>query len=257
MSESDTSSAAVARAESYFLVNSIVSNSLTFALGPRLLDAEESPDTEEEATKKRRQSEDGREAGPNGGVNHSDDVEQGPPQSTQQQNGRANHGQENEEDADVANEQTSLLPDRVLRGQDEIGQKSHDEGKILWKKLPLWTKSALDFCYAFLNAPLIGAVIGAVIGLVPPLHRAFFNDQQEGGIFNAWLTSSVKDIGSLFAALQIVVVGVKLSGSLRNMKRGEESGNVPWTPMILVLVVRFVIWPVCVNTPWKILASQH
>ena len=46
----DASSDAVDRAKSYFLVNAMVSNSLTFALGPRLLNGQEedSPDEEPE-----------------------------------------------------------------------------------------------------------------------------------------------------------------------------------------------------------------
>lgn len=93
------------------------------------------------------------------------------------------------------------------------------------------------------NALQIGAVIGTIIGMTPPLHRAFFNEPQKGGIFTAWLTESVSKIGALFAALQVVVVGVKLSSSLRKMRRGEEGGKLPWLPTTVVLFVRFVIWP--------------
>lgn len=45
MGKGDSSSDAVNRAKSYFLVSSMVGNSLTFAIGPKLLDDEESPDT--------------------------------------------------------------------------------------------------------------------------------------------------------------------------------------------------------------------
>lgn len=30
------------------------------------------------------------------------------------------------------------------------------------------------------------------------------------------------------------------------MKRGEQSGNIPWAPSIIVLLMRFVIWP-CIS----------
>jgi hypothetical protein len=76
------------------------------------------------------------------------------------------------------------------------------------------------------------------------VHKAFFGDSKNGGIFKAWPTDNVKNIGDLFATLQVVVVGVKLSSSLRKFKRGENSGNVPWTSAVLVLAMRFVIWPV-------------
>lgn len=227
MSDSDTESDALKRAQSYFLVCSMVGNSLTFALGPKLLDGEESPDEEEEEDKdKRKPQENGQEDGNADGS----DVEQG-------------NGQPPEEIV-LIDEETSLLPDSVVRRSNQAGHESYASGKHYWDRFPPWLRSVLDFHYAFLNAPLIGALIGALIGLTPPLHRAFFNPQQEGGIFNAWLTTSVKNIGELFAALQVVVVGVKLSSSLRKMKKGEESGNMPWKPTLFVLVVRFILWPV-------------
>jgi hypothetical protein len=65
----------------------------------------------------------------------------------------------------------------------------------------------------------------------------------EGGYFNAWLMNSIKNIGDLFASLQIIVVGVKLSQSLRNMKRGEESGPFSWKGFSFITAVRFFIWP--------------
>ena len=227
MSESDSQSDALNRAKSYFLVCSMVGNSLTFALGPRLLDGEESPDEEEEEDKKKSRG-NGQENGH--AENQGSDVEQG-------------NGQPPEDNASV-DEQTSLLPDSIVQKSNQVGYKSYTSGKHYWDQFPPWLRSLLDFLYAFLNAPLIGALIGAIIGLAPPLHRAFFSPQQEGGIFNAWLTTSVKNIGELFAALQIVVVGVKLSSSLRKMKRGEDSGSVPWKPTLFVLLIRFILWPV-------------
>lgn len=44
MGGNDTTSAGASRAKSYFLVPSMVGNSSTFAIGPRLLDDEEAPD---------------------------------------------------------------------------------------------------------------------------------------------------------------------------------------------------------------------
>jgi hypothetical protein len=87
-------------------------------------------------------------------------------------------------------------------------------------------QKSLGFVGSFLNAPVIGAIIGANIGLAPPLHRAFFNELSEGGIFKAWLTVSVKNVGDLFTALQLVAVGAKLSSCLLKMKKGEASGSV-------------------------------
>lgn len=242
MSDSDTTSEAITRAKSYFLVCSIVSNSLTFSVGPKLLGGEDAPDEDEEDKKH----------GINGGS--VEDAEQGRIQPTWLPNGSPDHtangngivngnGSADQHDGEEATEETSLLPDVVVRHADAAGQEVYKEGKKGWDKLPRWAQDFLEFMSAFLNAPLIGAVIGALVGLVPSLHRAFFSDQQDGGIFTAWLTSSMKNVGELFASLQVVVVGVKLSSSLRKMKKGEDSGTVPWRSTCLVLVIRFIIWP--------------
>lgn len=231
LSDTDTSSAALIRAKSYFLVNAIVGNSLTFALGPKLLDGEESPEQVEREDHKRA----------DGSTEQANlqDEEQGSTQShngTSESNGRA--------EGENPNEQTSLLPGSIARSVDEAQNTVYRKGKKQWNKLPASIRKLLDFGYSFLNAPLIGAIVGAILGLIPPLHKAFFGEPQQGGIFSAWLTDSVRKIGALFAALQVVVVGVKLSSSLRKMKRGEDSGNVPWIPTASVLFARFILWPV-------------
>ena len=222
-----------------------MSNSLTFALGPGLLDGEDTPDEEEEDDKKQ-DDQDANGSGEEG----ADDVEQGRFKpawlANGDDNGLANEdllGHATQDDGEEATEDTSLLPDTLVRHADAAGHGVYKEGKKGWDKLPHWTQDFLVFMYAFLNGPLIGALIGAVVGIVPQLHRAFFSDQANGGIFTAWLTSSLSNVGGLFASLQVVVVGVKLSGSLRKMKRGEDSGTVPWVPMFLVLGIRFVVWP--------------
>lgn len=194
-------------------------------MGPKLLDGEESP-------KKKGNEEQGKP--------YDDNPSNGTlfPQTTQDSNQQGNGQAEQDDEENVngdpadADEQTSLLPGPVVRGRLAAERYGYTLGKATWDKLPPWLRSFLDFSYTFLHAPLIGAVTGAVIGLVPPLHKAFFGDPENGGIFTAWLTDSVKQIGGLFAALQVVVVGVKLSSSMRKMKRGEDSGTVPWVPLV-------------------------
>ncbi|KAL6717891.1 hypothetical protein ACLMJK_003976 [Lecanora helva] len=220
-SESDTVSSALMRAKSYFLVNAMVGDALTFALGPKLLDGEDRPDREGDDQDK-----------------PADD-----PQDAEQGNGHIEHHDEENDRGDATDERTSLLPNSVVRTRLAAERYGYDRGKKQWEKLPSWLASFLNFSYAFLHAPLIGAATGAVIGLAPPLQNAFFGDPQKGGIFTAWLTDSIKQIGGLFAALQVVVVGVKLSSSMRKMKRGEDSGNVPWVPLVLVTIMRFAVWP--------------
>ncbi|KAL8935357.1 MAG: hypothetical protein Q9211_004738 [Gyalolechia sp. 1 TL-2023] len=224
ISESDTTADALNRAKSYFLVCAIVSNSLTFSLGPRLLDHEEASDPSHHDYRNQPQADNS-----STGTRSASDGSQA--------NGHANG---------EATENTSLLPNFAVRRGEEVVQNLHHRGQKTWDRLGPRTRSTLDLLYAFLNAPLVGAIIGATIGLTPPLHRAFFNESQQGGIFKAWLTSSIQNVGSIFAALQVVVVGVKLSACLRKMKRGEQSGNIPWLPSIIVLLMRFVVWP-CIS----------
>ncbi|KAF2864732.1 auxin efflux carrier [Massariosphaeria phaeospora] len=216
LQDGDNAADAIDRAESYFLINSMVSNSLTFALGPRLLrpndeDAPEHEDTEED------------DAQDDQGDGEGSDMERGPD--------------------GVIDEDTSLLPQRLVRHTNRTGRRAYNKGQRRWENLSPWAQETLDVLYQFANAPIIGAIIGAIIGLTPPLHRLFFNDSTEGGYLNAWLTTAIKNVGDLFASLQIIVVGVKLSQSLRKMKRGEDSGEVSKTSFALVTLVRFFIWP--------------
>lgn len=230
LSDADTTSNAFERANSYFLVCAAVASCITFALGPKLLDGEESPEDQGEDKQSPESDESMR--------HRTQDAEQGSMLDSSQLDDPAD-SDENVE----ANEQTSLLPDIVVRHGREAGRASYSVGKRQWDHLPLWAQSFLEFSYAFLNAPLIGALVGAIIGLVPPLHRAFFNELQNGGIFKGWLTDSLSNIRELFASLQVVVVGVKLSSSLRKMKRRESGGSVPWLPVVFVLTMRLVVWP--------------
>ncbi|KAK5115481.1 hypothetical protein LTR62_001140 [Meristemomyces frigidus] len=215
----DTAAAAIGRAESYFLVNAMVSNSLTFALGPRLLKPhdEEVPNGRNEGQAKV----ENRQADDQGSVD----------QSEQRQ----------------VDEESSLLPQPVIQHSYRLGDKIYDGTKPWWDDQPHWIRTTLDIMYSFVNAPLIGAAIGALIGLVPILHVLFFAETADGGYFNAWLTEPVKNAGGLFATLQVLVVGVKLSQSLRKMKQGEDSGRVPWSIVGFVSVVRFLVWPACLS----------
>jgi predicted permease len=211
--DGDSTSDAVSRAQSYFLINAMVSNSLTFALGPRLLKPgdEDAPDGDDEH-------------------NDGDDAD----------------GENRQADGEIIDEETSLLPHHHVIMFNRASKKGYQHGKERWANLPSWAQTTLDFIFQFANAPLIGAAVGAVIGLTPPLHKLFFSQFNDGGYLNAWLTTSIKNIGDLFASLQIIVVGVKLSKSLRLMKRGEESGPFSWTAFLFITFVRFIMWPLYV-----------
>ena len=218
MEKGETIDKAVNRAQSYFLVCAIVGNCMTFAVGPRLIDAEHAPDDHDDDDKK--------QVDQNGGHDEN------------QANGHAIPN------GDEPDEVTSLLPNVIRGAEDRAESAAYRRGKRRWDTFSPRTQTVLSFLYDFCNAPLIGAVIGAIIGLTPPLHRAFFNDSFEGGIFTAWLTSSMQNAGVLFVSLQVVVVGVSLASSLRKMKRGEAGGQLPWKAATFVLIIRFVVWPV-------------
>ncbi|OHE90923.1 membrane transporter [Colletotrichum orchidophilum] len=230
LSSIDDSSGVVTKAKSYFLVNAMIGNSLTFALGPKLLNGHE-----EEAPDKVK--------GADGDINESegeDDLES------------------QEQDAIEHNEQTSLLPDRTVTRITRTQYRVYGKGTKYWSSLSPTSRSILEFLYSFVNAPVIGALIGALLGLVPALHRLFFNEPEEGGYFSAWLTSSVKNVGELFAVLQVIVVGVKLSKAILQYKNGDDSkeSQVPVVPFLAVTFIRFVLWPVISIGVIYLLASR-
>jgi predicted permease len=92
---------------------------------------------------------------------------------------------------------------------------------------------------------LLGAVLGAVIGLTPPLHRAFFAKEYDGGVFTAWLTESWKNVGSLFVPLPLIVAGISLYTAHQESKQGDSSRTaIPLATTVFILIVRFVLWPI-------------
>ena len=246
-SDTDTVDAALMRAQSYFLVNAMIGDTLTFAMGPKLLDGEHAPEKKENEEDEDNEDQHGPLERPlfprEPGERNSNGV-------------ASSGGQDNHQENEEPDEQTSLLPSFVRSGELAAERYGYDKGKKAWERFPPWLRSFLHFSYAFLHAPLIGASTGAIIGLVSPFHKAFFGDPENGGIFTAWLTDSVKNIGDLFASLQVVVVGVKLSSSLRRMKRGEHSGTVPWIPVVFVTVMRFIVWPAVSIVVIYLLASR-
>jgi predicted permease len=196
----------------------MISNSLTFALGPRLLKPgdEDAPDE--------------------GELEGDDDA-----QEEQNGNGDMERGPDG-----LINEHTSLLPQRIVRPANRIEKQGYLKTRSWFNSLGPKMQQVVEVAWQFANAPLLGAVVGAIIGLTPALHRLFFNNSTEGGYFNAWLTAPIKNIGDLFASLQIIVVGVKLSQSMLRMKRGEDSGEVHKGSLALVSVLRFFVWPLYV-----------
>lgn len=206
---------AIERAKSYFLVYATVSSCLTFAVGPRLIDTEHAPDPPQD-----------------------DKIQAADQDDDDDENGEA-------EEEQFSTEYTSLLPPRTRQASIAVQRRAYGIHPKRWLKLHPRTRWILLFLYDFLNAPLFGAILGVIIGLTPALHVAFFNDTPDGGIFTAWLTASLNNVGALFVPLPVVVAGVSLYRSAqRSPDANATTLRTPWLTTIFVLVVRFVVWPI-------------
>jgi predicted permease len=233
----ETTKQAIDRAKAYLLVYSTISNCVTFAVGPRLIDSEHAPEDEEEDDKIGNGNDNGNQDDDNAVA--TPDVE--------------------------ANEETRLLDSHLpnsphpLRRSSFSFSRSNEVGKPKskpdhrrpwfvprqrWNHLSPRAKWWFLFILDFFNAPLLGAIIGAIVGLVPPFHRAFFNSSDDGGIFTAWLTSALRQIGGLFVSLPVVVAGITLFCSTKEARDNNESTmKLPLGTTLYILFVRFIAWP--------------
>lgn len=206
--KTDTMSDAIERAQSYFLVCAVVSKTIGYVVGPKML---------------------------HNGDGSDEDIASRDPE------GEAD-GPRAEEQTD---EETPLLPARALKARDKLGNRIHRWGRYISSFFPTGMKKELlaPFESPSADMTILCACVGAVIGLVPQLHKAFFNHYMEGGVMNAWLTSSIKNIGMLFTTLQIFIVGCKLGVSFERMQASRDSGRIPVTAIVTIFLVRLVIWP--------------
>jgi hypothetical protein len=94
----------------------------------------------------------------------------------------------------------------------------------------------------FADVTILCTILGAILGIVPSLHRVFFFRQKDGGIFNAWLTASIRNIGGLFTTLQIFMVGCKLGVTFERMVAEGNSGRIPVKAITTIFVVRLLVW---------------
>ncbi|KAJ3841937.1 auxin efflux carrier [Lentinula raphanica] len=193
---------AISRAESYFLINAAISNTLTFSLGPALLHVNASGEEDKEPIIEREHVE----------VLY---IETEPSES---------HEDDSEE------------TERV-----EVGE-SEQTSLIVKRRRPrrTWIHSILYFFHQFWNPTFVGACLGIFVGLIPPLHHHFFD---KDGVFFAWLTVSLRNVGNLFASTQVLVVGVKLHSTYVKMRQGQDSGSIPIASTVFVLLARFIIIP--------------
>ncbi|KEF61065.1 uncharacterized protein A1O9_02630 [Exophiala aquamarina CBS 119918] len=227
----ETTRAAVERAKSYFLVFATVSSCLTFAVGPRLIDSEHAAEETKDHV-----SEEG-----------DDFDDAGSPLDANEETGLLNQRASAVQFADPF-AQNSFFPSKRRKPTSRVQPVQNRRASMVprkhWTRLGPRAKWWLLFISDFFNAPLLGAAIGTVIGLIPSLHRAFFSSTQEGGIFTAWLTSSLKSIGGLFVPLPVVVAGVSLYTSWQEARKSSDNRTLPWMTVSFILAVRFIVWPV-------------
>ncbi|KAF2998264.1 hypothetical protein E8E13_006563 [Curvularia kusanoi] len=239
--DDETTHELVGRAKSYFLVFATVSSCLTFAVGPRLIDTEHAPDSDDDTT-----------------ISGEEEVVPGTLRA-QSSDTNLENGTGNEE----TSEQTRLLfPDTPFRERHKsvtnitffpskpkfttVKRRPRYIPSLHWSDLSARTQWWLLFFYDFLNAPLLGALLGVLIGMTPTLHRAFFSETYSGGIFTAWLTESWRNIGSLFVPLPLIVAGISLYTSYHDSKQAGGAATQSATPLattIFILIIRFIAWP--------------
>lgn len=251
--EGEKTEDAIERANSYFLVFSTISNCLTFAVGPRLIDTEHPPEDDSDSDA--------------GSSSQQDDDEE--PHASEETglldgNRLAVPVFPNPFGSHTSFFPSSRRPSTLTNGTG--GRKQHKRRafwvpRTKWVQLSPRTKWWLVFVSDFFNAPFVGALLGTVIGLTPPLHRAFFSDTQHGGIFTAWLTASLKQIGVLFVPLPVVIAGTSLYTAYTNTKEkggngSSETKGLPWMTVSYIMLVRFVVWPVAAIGFVYVLASK-
>ncbi|OJJ06085.1 hypothetical protein ASPVEDRAFT_139729 [Aspergillus versicolor CBS 583.65] len=215
--DGDSVAEAIARAQSYFLLCGVISKTIGYAVGPAML-----------------KGGDGNEDG-NGNGNGNDDR-------------GANH----------ADEEMPLLHGGQAQNQKYSGLDFFSARMKRWARdvvcdFPKRLKQSViaPFDTPMADVAIICTLVGAVLGLVPQLHKAFFNTYEEGGIFNAWLTSSIKNVGKLFTTLQIFIVGCELGVSFEKMDSGNggdgagstRSSNPGVKAILTIFLIRLVVWP--------------
>ncbi len=102
----------MSRAKSYFLVSSMVGNSLTFAIGPKLLDDEEAPD-KDKGQKEQQQEE----------HEHANGRREGDEEHAHPVNCSGRTAEQQEEHV---NETTTLLPDRLAHSGEHLEEAAFD-----------------------------------------------------------------------------------------------------------------------------------
>jgi predicted permease len=109
------------------------------------------------------------------------------------------------------------------------------------KSLPRKTWHAIRSIW---NPPLTGAILAIIIGLIPPIKRQFYHEE---GFFYGTVTTSLTNIGELFTALMLFILGA----NLQIKTQGETS--TPIGVLIYIYIMRFLLLPlISIIVVWQV-----
>lgn len=128
-------------------------------------------------------------------------------------------------------ERTALLPT----------SPSHTSLISRIKSLPIKTFRSIRSIW---NPPLTGAVLAVFIGLIPPIKHEFYHEE---GFFFGTVTTSLSNIGELFTALMLFVLGANLQ------IKTQGDSHTPILVLIYIYVMRFMVLPaIAIVVVWYI-----
>jgi auxin efflux carrier family protein len=131
----------------------------------------------------------------------------------------------------VPDEGTALLPTPSVRTRVNRSIKS----------LPRNTWKAINSVW---NPPLTGAILAVFIGLIPPVKHQFYHKE---GFFYGTITTSLNNIGELFTALMLFVLGANLQ------IKTTQDASTPIRVLIYIYVMRFLLLPaLSIVIIWKV-----
>ena len=94
------------------------------------------------------------------------------------------------------------------------------------------------------NPPLTGAILAICVGLIPPVKHEFYHKE---GFFYGTVTTSLTNIGELFTALMLFVLGAGLQ------LKSQGDTRTPVLILLYIYVIRFFLMPfIAIVVVWKI-----
>lgn len=94
------------------------------------------------------------------------------------------------------------------------------------------------------NPPLTGALLAVLIGLIPPVKREFYHEE---GFFYGTITTSLTNIGELFTALMLFILGANLQ------IKSQGGSSTPILVLVYIYFMRFILMPlIAITVVWKV-----